>query len=125
MKTKTIILSVLCLLILSIILSSYITKATLTNSRTEEYAIVDVVERGKTKFIRVTIGINPTTESEWKNEKTNKRDDYTPVIAVLNELNEQGFELLNSSVAYQTIGGGEYLNYGEPRHTFIMVKKIK
>jgi hypothetical protein len=37
----------------------------------------------------------------------------------------QGFELLNASIAYQTIDGDKYVNYGNPRHTFMMVKKIK
>ena len=97
----------------------------MNNSRTEEYAIVDVVQSGKRKFIRVTKGTDPTTESEWKKEKTDDRDDYTPVITVLNQLNEQGFELLNASLAYSTVGGGQFVISGEPRHTFMMVKKIK
>lgn len=125
MKTKSIILTGLLLLTLSVVLSSYITKTTMAGSKTEEYAIVDVIQSGKKKFIRVTKGTEPATESEWKKEKTDDRDDYTPVITVLNQLNEQGFELLNTSLAYTTIGGGTIPMYGEPRHTFMMVKKIK
>ena len=125
MKTKSIILSALCLLALSVILSSFITKASLNTSQTEEYAVVDVIQSGKKKFIRVTKGTEPTTETEWKKEKTGDTDDFTPIIALLNQLNQQGFELLNASTAYQTITGTTFLMYGDPRHTFMMVKKIK
>ncbi|SHG94879.1 hypothetical protein SAMN05444372_1126 [Flavobacterium micromati] len=90
----------------------------MNNSRTEEYAIVDVIQSGKRNYIRVTKGTEPATENEWKKEKTDDREDFTPVIKVLNQLNEQGF-------AYTTIGGGTILMYGEPRHTFMLVKKIK
>lgn len=121
MKTKSIILSGLCLLTLSVILSSYITKTTMNNAKTEEYAIVDVLERGKRKFIRVTKGVEPTTETEWKKEKTDDRDDFTPIISALNQLNEQGFELLNCSIAYETLSG----NSTNARLTYMMVKKIK
>lgn len=125
MNTKSIIISGLCLLALSLILSSYISKKTTNNSRTEEYAIVDVIQSGSRKFIRVTKGIDPTTEAEWKGEKTKDSEDYTPVIKVLNQLNEQGFELLNTSLAYSTVDSEIRTTYGEPRHTFMMVKKIK
>ncbi|MBP7808108.1 MAG: hypothetical protein KA163_02335 [Bacteroidia bacterium] len=125
MKTKSIIISAALLIVLSIILTSFITKANLNSAKTEEYAIVDVISSGKRKYIRITKGTEPTTETEWKKEKTDDRDDYTPVITVLNQLNEQGFELLNTSLAYSTIGGGQIVSYGEPRHTFMMVKKVK
>ena len=84
MKTKSLLLTIICLLTLSVVFSSYITKEALNNSRTEEYAIV---QSGKRKFIRVTKGTEPTTESEWKKEKTNDSEDYTPVVKVLNQLN--------------------------------------
>lgn len=125
MKTKSIIISGLCLLALSVILSSYIAKKTTNNTRTEEYAIVDVVQFGNRKYIRVTKGIEPATKAEWKEEKTKDSEDYTPVITVLNQLNEQGFELLNTSLAYSTVDGETHTTYGDPRHTFMMVKKIK
>jgi hypothetical protein len=125
MKTKSIIISGLCLLTLSVILSSFINKTILNSSRTEDYAIVDVVQSGKKKFIRVTKGAEPTTETEWKLEKTENRADFTPIIAVLNQLNEQGFELLNASLAYETVSGANFVMYGDARHTFMLVKKIK
>ncbi len=125
MKTKSIIISAALLIVLSIILTYFITKANLNSAKTEENAIVDVISSGKRKYIRITKGTEPTTETEWKKEKTDDRDDYTPVITVLNQLNEQGFELLNTSLAYSTIGGGQIVSYGEPRHTFMMVKKVK
>ena len=122
MKTKSIILSGLLLLTLSVILSSYITKTSMNNSRTEDYAIVDVIDNGKKKFIRVTKDAEPTTETEWKREKTEDRDDYRPVLKVLNQLNEQGFELLNGSLAYETSSGG---SAGYPRQSYFMIKKAK
>lgn len=121
MKTKPIILTGLLLLLLSVVLSSYITKTTMNSSKTEEYAIVDVIERGKRKYIRVTKGVEPTTESEWKKEKTDDKDDFTPVISALNQLNEQGFELLNSAISHETISG----NSSGARLTYMMVKKVK
>jgi CRISPR/Cas system endoribonuclease Cas6 (RAMP superfamily) len=121
MKTKSIILFGLCLLTLSITLSSFISKTTSNNAKTEEYAIVDVIERGKRKYIRVTKGAEPTTEIEWKKEKTDDKDDFTPVISALNQLNEQGFELLNSAIALETISGSSQ----GARLTYMMVKKIK
>jgi hypothetical protein len=123
MKTKSIILSGIGLLLLWL-LSSFINKAT-NNAQTEEYAIVDVIQSGKKKFIRVTKGTQPATEVEWKKEKTEDRDDFTPVIVALNQLNAEGFELLNASVAYESISGANYTMYGDARHTFMMVKKIK
>src|SRR5690606_1480251 len=125
MKTKSIIIYGVCLLTLSGILSSYAINTSMSNSRTEEYAIVDVIQSGKRKYIRVTRGTEPTTETEWKKEKTGDRDDFTPIITELNQLNEQGFELLNASLAYQTISGGNVTLYGDARHTFMMIKKVK
>lgn len=125
-KNRSIILSVICLVAVSITLTSFIVKANTGGTRTEEYAIVDVIQEGKRKYIRVTKGTEPASETEWKKEKTDDRDDFTPVITALNQLNEQGFELLNASVAYQSLGGGgSYVLYGSPRHTFMMVKKTK
>jgi hypothetical protein len=119
MKTKSIILSGLCLLVLSVTLSSYITKTTL-DIKKEEYAIVSVVDFGKKLSIRVTKSGDPASASEYKEEETISRNDFSPVIKVLSQLNEQGFSLLNASLAYETLGGG---NSGGSRHTFMMVKK--
>ena len=124
MKIKSAILLGLFLSTLAIFLTSFLIKTTSSDSQTEEYAIVDVLQNGKRKFIRVTKGTEPTSEIEWKKEKTDLSDDFTPVIEVLNQLNAQGFELLNASLAYQTLSGSS-LNYGDPRHTFMMVKKLK
>lgn len=117
MKTKSIMISGLLVLVLTLVLSSFIYKTNLNSSKTEEYAIIDVSTGGKTKYIRVTKGTEHTTETGWKSEKTEYHGDYTPVITALNQLNEQGFELLNTSFAINKEGG--------TRQTFMMVKKIK
>ncbi len=122
MKTKSIILSWVCLLTLSVILSSFIDKKTPHSSKTEEYEIVDVMDNGEKKFIRVTKDDEASTEIEWKREKTDDRDDYRPILKVLNQLNEQGYEMLNGSLAYESSAQG---NGGNPRQTYFMVRKIK
>ncbi len=126
MKTKSLLIAVFSLLTIFITLSSFIRKTSdVPQGRTEEYAIVDIIQLGKRKMIRVTKGSEPSTETEWKKLDTDTRDDYTPVIKVLNRLNEEGYELLNASLAYTSVGGGSTLFTGEPRHTFMMVKKLK
>jgi hypothetical protein len=94
-------------------------------AQTEEYAIVDVFEAGKRKYIRTTVGTEPAVEKEWEEEKTAVRGDFTPVIEELNKLNLRGFELLNMSTTYSTISGGTYAAHGTPRFTFMMVKRLK
>lgn len=128
MKTKPTIIIGACLILFSVILSSYVTKETLTHSRTEEYAIVDVYKYGKTINVRVTKGDQPSEETKWEKTKTTDRDDYTPVVKILNTLNEEGFELLNSSLAYDingTVSAGNGFTIGNPSYSFMMVKKIK
>lgn len=125
MKTKSLLIAVFSLLTIFITLSSFIRKTSdVPQGRTEEYAIVDIIQLGKRKMIRVTKGSEPTTETEWKKVDTDTRDDYTPVIKVLNKLNEEGYELLNASLAYTTVASSNPV-YGDPRHTFMMVKKLK
>jgi hypothetical protein len=127
MKTKPIFILGLILVSVSLALSSFIhkTPSASPQQRTEEYAIVDVIQTGKRKTIRVTKGTKPSIETDWGKIDTEKRDDYTPVIDVLNQLNEEGYELLNASLAYSTVGGGQTTSWGDPRHTFMMVKKLK
>jgi len=92
--------------------------------RTEEYAIVDVIELRKRKIIRVTIGEEPAVEKEWKDEKTDVKGDFHPVMVELGKLNAQGFNLLNMSTAYHTQGSSTVI-YGFPIYTFMLVKKLK
>ncbi len=125
MKTNTIILAGFCIVALSILLSSFIQKSSVQNTRTEEYAIVDVIEDYKTKTIRVTKGTQPATDEVWKKEKTEIYEDYTPTIKILNQLNAEGYELVNASLAYTTMSGKYSLEGGNPRHTFVMVKKLR
>ncbi len=123
---KTIIIST-ALIVISITIFGFTQKATSTLSRTEEYAIVDVLEIGKKKYIRVTVGETPTQEVVWEKEKTDQRGDFSPVIKELNKLNDQGFELVNVSLAYTTIamaGSSAISREGDPRHTFLLKKKM-
>lgn len=124
MKTKSTIIIGACLIVFSVILSSYVTKETMKNSRTEEYALVDVMIEGKVMYIRTTKGSSPTIEIKIEKAKVLDSDNFTPVIDVLNTLNEEGYELLNSSLAYdiRSSSGGAY---GDRSNSFMMVKKIK
>jgi hypothetical protein len=80
-------------------------------ARTEEYAIVSVVQIGKKNYISTTVGSKSTDEKEFESEKNAKRNDMAPVILELEKLNEQGFELVNGSNA--AIGTA-----GTPFYTF-------
>ena len=95
-----------------------------STKQTEEYAIVDVVESGKSKIIRTTIGTEPAVEKEWKKEKTAIAGDLSPVLAELTRLNTLGFELLNMSTSHVTTGGAGAV-FSTPNFTFMMVKKLK
>ncbi|QNH63208.1 hypothetical protein [Hymenobacter sediminicola] len=88
-----------------------------TDSRTEEYAIVSVVQAGKKNFISTTIGSKSTEEKEFESEKNAKRFDMAPVIAELEKLNAQGFELVNGSNAAMGTAG-------LPFYTFTMKRRI-
>jgi hypothetical protein len=79
MKTKSIIISAFLFIILSVTLSSYITKSELTDTATEQYAIIDIIE-GNNLSIRVTKSDSPASESVFKKEVTGGIDDYTPVL---------------------------------------------
>ena len=86
-------------------------------TRTEEYAIVSVVQVGKKNYISTTVGSKSTDEKEFESEKNAKRNDMAPVILELEKLNEQGFELVNGSNA--AIG-----TTGAPFYTFTLKRKI-
>jgi len=113
------------IMVILFLLGTFKSFAQTSSNKTEEYAIVDVFETGKKKIIRITIGEEPAQEKEWSQEKTEISGDFSPVIAELNKLNLLGFELLNMSTTYTTIGGGTYVTHGTPRFTFMMVKKVK
>ena len=112
-------------IILSLLLLSFTGKLLAQSTQSEEYAIVDVLERRKKKIIRITIGDKPATEKEWEVKKTDIPGDLSPVIKELNTLNKQGFKMLNMSTTYETPGGGDFAPSGNPRFTFMMVKKLK
>ena len=88
-----------------------------TAARTEEYAIVSVVQVGKKNYISTTIGSKSTDEKEFESEKNAKRNDMAPVILELEKLNEQGFELVNGSNAAMGTAG-------VPFYTFTLKRKI-
>ncbi|MFT6970871.1 MAG: hypothetical protein ACJAXX_001437 [Roseivirga sp.] len=93
--------------------------------QTEEYAILDVFEFGKSKTIRITIGEADHTVIEWKTERGNNTGNFSEVIKQLIILNKQGFELLNMTTTYSTHDGGSFGESGTPRFTFMLVKKIE
>lgn len=86
-------------------------------TRTEEYAVVSVVQVGKKNYISTTVGSKSTEEKEFESEKNAKRNDMAPVIRELEKLNEQGFELVNGSNAAMGTGG-------LPFYTFTLKRKI-
>jgi len=112
-------------LIIGFMLLTFSFESIAQSTQTEEYAIVDVFEIRKKKIIRTTIGEEPATQKEWEVEKTDVTGDFSPVIKELNDLNKKGFKLLNTSTTYTTVGGGQTTMYGNPRFTFVMVKKIE
>ncbi|MDE0773082.1 MAG: hypothetical protein OSB25_12895 [Salibacteraceae bacterium] len=90
--------------------------------RTEEYAIISVIQDGKRNYISTTVGSLPTEEKEFEKEKADKKNDLSPIIKELERLNEQGFYLLNGSnavVPYGQSRGGDIF------YTFIMKRKIR
>ncbi|MDB5273768.1 MAG: hypothetical protein JWO58_2135 [Chitinophagaceae bacterium] len=108
MKKTIVIVSIL--LIGAFFLGSFIQRSK-EGIATEEYALVDVFEKGHTKLILVSIG-------EKKYEpiccKTTDKADLTPVMRELNLLNREGFEIVNVSTT-----GVEH-----PRHLFMLKRKI-
>lgn len=90
--------------------------------RTEEYAVVSVYQSGKSNFISVTIGAKTSEEKEFQKEKNDKRYDLAPVLAEVEKLNAQGFELVNGSAAMHNMNqyGG-----GQPFYSFIMKRRIR
>ncbi|MFN6945391.1 MAG: hypothetical protein ACK4ND_10620 [Cytophagaceae bacterium] len=123
MKTKLLLMPVILTVgVLFIFLSAKSKDSHVESVRTEEYVIVDVEESGKKKFIRVTrAGVDK--DGEWKEEKTSDPQDYSPVLKVLHELNEEGFEVVNASLAYASRGVNNVIT-AQPRHTFFLKKKL-
>ncbi|WP_022822496.1 hypothetical protein [Hymenobacter norwichensis] len=91
-------------------------------NRTEEYAVVSVFQSGKSNYMSVTIGSRPSEEKEFEKEKTTKRFDLAPVLAEVEKLNTQGFELVNGSAA---IHGMNQYGGGSPFYSFIMKRKAR
>ena len=116
MKTRSIIITGSFLITLSVLLTSFITKAKPNPTRTEEYAMMDVRHSGRAKIIHVSKSGQPTTETEWN--KGESGDNYNPMVASLDKLNEEGFELVSVSSGYHP-------GSAELSQTFMLVKKIK
>jgi hypothetical protein len=90
--------------------------------RTEEYAVVSVFQSGKYNRVSVTVGSRPSEEKEFEKEKNAKRYNLAPVLAEVEKLNAQGFELVNGSAAIYNMdaSGG-----GQPFYSFIMKRKAR
>lgn len=92
------------------------------DERTEEYAVVSVYQSGKSNFVSITIGSKPSEEKEYQKEKNDKRYDLAPVLAEVEKLNAQGFELVNGSAA---IHGMNQYGGGQPFYSFIMKRRAR
>jgi hypothetical protein len=104
-------------------LFSFVQQGSPSNTgRTEEYAIISVFQSGKSNFMSVTIGSQPSIEREYQKDKNEKRYDLAPVLAEVEKLNAQGFELVNGSAA---IHGMNQYGGGAPFYAFIMKRKLK
>lgn len=91
-------------------------------ARTEEYALVSVIQDGKRNYISITVGSLPTEEKEFEKAKADKKNDMAPIIRELERLNEQGFYLLNGSTAIVPYGQSRG---GDLFYTFIMKRKLR
>ena len=101
------------------------TRGETESKRTEEYAILSVFQEGKTNYISVTVGATPTTKEEFQREKAAKQYDMTPIVREMEKLNEQGFELVNSStsiIPFSSAGTGN--TGGSPFYTFTFKRKL-
>lgn len=104
-------------------LVAFITRAPApAEARTEEYAVVSVFQSGKSNYISITIGSRPSEEKEFDKEKNSKRYDLAPVLAEVEKLNAQGYELVNGSAA---IHGMSQYGGGQPFYSFIMKRRAR
>ncbi|MGN6645397.1 MAG: hypothetical protein ACTHJT_02605 [Cytophaga sp.] len=113
----------------SFLLAGFITNSDKDNTltgRTEEYAIVDVLDYGRRKVIRVTVGEELTQEKEWEKTKTEIDPDFTSAIKDLNLLNAKGFEIVNSSLTYisPSLANGNAASAGCARSIFLLRRKL-
>lgn len=106
-------------------LAGFITTNKTTSARTEEYAVLSVFQDGKRNYISLTVGSKPTQEKEFQREKTEKRYDLAPVIREMETLNQQGFELVNSSTTIIPAGVSHDVSGGNPFYTFTFKRKLK
>lgn len=129
-NTQIVLFCGLCLLSLSILFVSFSQKKATVNSRTEEYAIVDIINNGtnhgdNASVIRITKNKDGKAQSTWEKGGVYDKGNYESVLLVLDSLNNEGFELLTSTMAYETMGGNNRSNFSVPRQSYIMVKKLK
>ncbi|TYZ08623.1 hypothetical protein FY528_12150 [Hymenobacter lutimineralis] len=89
--------------------------------RTEEYAVISVFQSGRNNYLSVTVGSKPSVEREYQKDKNEIRYDLAPVLAEVEKLNAQGFELVNGSAA---IHGMNQYGGGAPFYSFIMKRRL-
>jgi len=109
------------LLVLSLFgLLAFANQRPAADKRTEDYAVVSVFQSGKSNYVSVTIGSQPSEEKEYQKDKNDKRYDLAPVLAEVEKLNAQGFELVNGSAAIHNMSqyGG-----GQPFYSFILKRR--
>ncbi|KAA9333729.1 hypothetical protein [Adhaeribacter soli] len=94
-------------------------------ARTEDYAVLNVFQDGKRNYISLTVGSNPTQQREFHREKTEQRYDLAPILREMENLNQQGFELVNSSTAIIPAGVPDEITGGNPFYTFTFKRKLQ
>jgi CO dehydrogenase/acetyl-CoA synthase alpha subunit len=106
-------------------LAGFISAKNKTATRTEEYAILSVFQEGKRNYISLTVGSQPTQEREFQKEKTEKKYDLAPVVREMESLNQQGFELVNSSTTIVPYAISNDVAGGNPFYTFTFKRKLR
>ncbi len=118
MNDRTLPLTALCALAI-LVATDVWAQSPPAGTRTEDYAIISVFQRGKKNFVSVTVGSVSSEEKEYEAEKNDKRYDMAPIVEEMEKLNEQGYELVDHSAAIIPVGqyGG-----GMPFYSFVFKK---
>lgn len=82
--------------------------------------MISIYQFGKRNYMSVTIGSVSTEEKEFEKQKSEKKFDLAPVIAEMEKLNAQGYELVDHGSAIIPLSGGG----GNPFYTFLFRKRI-
>lgn len=97
--------------------------SSITETRTEEYALIDVEETGISTLIFITVGDSATRQILIEKKK---KDPYNHalVFAQLKKLNDLGFEIVNESTSFN-VSGGTGVVYSTLNHSYFFRRKLK